>query len=199
MTLWLLGQCRVPHVLVCRVGIPPKNPGPWFDIETSSCQYRKSHCGDKTVVRSSYLHDGISYIAKMVWFYWIRAQNAIPALLCFVVNWHLTTIFHYYFSGEPVKRNRCHVVGKVSQINTNTIACPGVCSKWNKKKGSKLRVTSPLWWESLVTSKCMMVSSNGNFFRFTGPLCGEFTGHRWIPLTKASEVELWCFLWSVPE
>ena len=30
-------------------------------------------------------------------------------------------------------------------------------------------------------------------------LCGEFTGHRWIPLTKASDVELWCFLWSAPE
>ena len=23
--------------------------------------------------------------------------------------------------------------------------------------------------------------------------------HRWIPLTKASDVELWCFLWSTPE
>ena len=28
------------------------------------------------------------------------------------------------------------------------------------------------------------------------PLCGEFTGHRWIPRTKASDAELWCFLWS---
>ena len=36
-------------------------------------------------------------------------------------------------------------------------------------------------------------------FRVTGPLCGEFTGHRWIPLTKASDAELWCFLWSPPE
>ena len=27
-------------------------------------------------------------------------------------------------------------------------------------------------------------------------LCGEFTGHRWIPLTKASDADLWCFLWS---
>ena len=26
-----------------------------------------------------------------------------------------------------------------------------------------------------------MTSSNGNIFRVTGPLCGEFTGHRWIP------------------
>ena len=35
-------------------------------------------------------------------------------------------------------------------------------------------------------------------FRVTGPLCGGFVGHRWIPLTKASDAELWCF-WSAPE
>ena len=40
----------------------------------------------------------------------------------------------------------------------------------------------------------MMTSSNGNFFRVTGPLCGEFTGDRWIPRTKASDAEHWCFL-----
>ena len=44
----------------------------------------------------------------------------------------------------------------------------------------------------------MMTSWNGNTFHVTGPLCAEFTGHRWIPLTKASDAELWCFLWSVP-
>ena len=35
----------------------------------------------------------------------------------------------------------------------------------------------------------MMTSSNVNSFRVTGPLCGEFTGPRWIPLTKASDAE----------
>ena len=30
------------------------------------------------------------------------------------------------------------------------------------------------------------------------PLCGEFTGDRWILRTKASDSELWCFLWSAP-
>ena len=45
----------------------------------------------------------------------------------------------------------------------------------------------------------MMTSSNGNIFRVTGPLWGEFTGHRWIPLTMASDAELWCFLWSAAE
>ena len=44
----------------------------------------------------------------------------------------------------------------------------------------------------------IMTSSNGNIFRVTGPLCGEFTGHRWIPHTKASDAELWCFLRSAP-
>ena len=43
-----------------------------------------------------------------------------------------------------------------------------------------------------IMSKClanyvkynMMLSSNGNIFRVTGPLLGEFSGHRWIPLKK---------------
>ena len=51
-------------------------------------------------------------------------------------------------------------------------------------------------WMSIRPS--IMMSSNGNIFCVTGPLCGEFTGHWWIPLTKASDAELWCFL-SVPE
>ena len=45
----------------------------------------------------------------------------------------------------------------------------------------------------------MMTSTNGNIFRVTGPSGGELTGHRWIPLTKASDAELWYFLWTVPE
>ena len=45
----------------------------------------------------------------------------------------------------------------------------------------------------------MMTSSNGNIFRVTGHLCGEFTGPRWIPHTMASDAELWCLLWYAPE
>ena len=48
-------------------------------------------------------------------------------------------------------------------------------------------------------NKGMMTSSNGNIFRVTGHLCGEFTGPRWIPRTKTSDAELWCFLWSASE
>ena len=52
--------------------------GPWFNIKISSYQYRKSHCGDKTVVRSSYLHNGISYTGKMSSLYWIGALDHGP-------------------------------------------------------------------------------------------------------------------------
>ena len=50
-------------------------PGPQFNIKMSSYRYRKSHCGDKTVVRSSYLYNEISYTGKMTSFYWIRALD----------------------------------------------------------------------------------------------------------------------------
>ena len=36
--------------------------------------------------------------------------------------------------------------------------------------------------EAMLEHPCyMMTSSNGNIFRVTGHLCGEFTGPRWIP------------------
>ena len=53
--------------------LTPEESGTWFNIKMSSYQYRKSHCGDKTVVRSSYLHNGISYTDKMSSLYWIGA------------------------------------------------------------------------------------------------------------------------------
>ena len=56
---WLITECQ--------------RSGGWFNIKKPSYQYRKSHCGDKTVVRSSYLHNGISYTGKMTSLYWIWA------------------------------------------------------------------------------------------------------------------------------
>ena len=41
-----------------------KRPGGWFNIKMWSYQYRQSHCGDKTILRPSYLHNGISYTGK---------------------------------------------------------------------------------------------------------------------------------------
>ena len=38
--------------------------------------------------------------------------------------------------------------------------------------------------------KCMMTSSNRTVVRVADPLWGESIGHRWFPLTKASDAEL---------
>ena len=45
------------------------------------------------------------------------------------------------------------------------------------------------WWPPGKRDH-MMTSSNRNIFRVTGPLWGEFTGQRWICLTKTSPAEL---------
>ena len=58
---------------------------------------------------------------------------------------------------------------------------------WTAVKQNMTLYTARLEW-------FMMRSSYGNIFRVTGPLCREFTGHRWIPPTKVSDAELWCFL-----
>ena len=56
-------------------------------------------------------------------------------------------------------------------------------------------IWSTYFWYTVL----MMTSLNGNLFRVTGHLCGEFNGPWWIPRTKASDMELWYFLWSKSE
>ena len=63
-------------------------------------------------------------------------------------------------------------------------------------EGARLSTFTEL---TLIVDIIMMTSANGNIFRVTGPLWGESTAHLWIPLTKASEAEPWCFLWSALE
>ena len=74
-------------------------PGPWFNIKMPSDEYRKSHCGDKTVVRSSYLHNGISCTGKITSLYWIRALDVIFHICISIVGYAyiITTIFQGIF------------------------------------------------------------------------------------------------------
>ena len=76
-----------------------------------------------------------------------------------------------------------------------------LCEWWRdfslyRVKSTNSYIDKPLYQMLLMRSFLMMTSSNGNIFRVTGPLCGEFVGHRWIPLTKASDAELWFFIWA---
>ena len=63
--------------------------------------------------------------------------------------------------------------------------------------GNRLQITnlSCGWIGSIVHDDVIKWKD----FRVTGHLCRKFTGHQWLPHTKASDAELWCFLWSAPE
>ena len=83
---------------------------------------------------------------------------------------------------------------KILKHNRHRIAHP-----WVRNMGYFFGSTTGMY--SVIILDCviearMVTSSNGNIFRVTDLLCGEFTGHRWIPLTKASDAEFWCFHWS---
>ena len=77
-----------------------------------------------------------------------------------------------------------NVVFSISYV-MSLVVIYGIYRSWLVLKGLKLVL--------------IMTSSNGNIFRVSDHLYGEFTGHRWISRTKASDAELWCFLWSASE
>ena len=123
----------------------------------------------------------------------------------------------------------CEPMTKISSKCWHTFQCCLTASRFRCPVDSALRmsrrycslVASPFWKPRSASAKVgvstnflvlrigrllmkaesinMMTSSNGFIFRVADPLCGEFTGDRWIPLTKASDAEVWCFLWSAPE
>ena len=78
-----------------------------------------------------------------------------------------------------------------------------LASLLNMRKGNRWNI----WFVTCCVAQIVMstypqymiTSSNGSIFHVIGPLCGEFTGHWWIPLTKASDAKLWCFLWFMHE
>ena len=107
------------------------------------------------------------------------------------------------FCPEKDELNYCNVVFMFHDIIDEILEMAGYDSHGKSTSCSTRQPFSCLWLvnntHNLPRTKRMMTTSNGNIFRVTGPLCGEFTGHRWIPLTKASDAELWCFLRSAPE
>ena len=101
--------------------------------------------------------------------------------------------FYIYLEFVP-KSNQCHSRWNYTYfVNFRVMNCLGNWSQeqrlGNNKEESILRL---LIWEYKVLStnrlflskKHMMTSSNGNIFRVTGHLCGEFTGPRWIPAQR---------------
>ena len=71
---------------------------------------------------------------------------------------------------------------------------PKFCNYWWINHGSiQFRQSVFIWL--FITPQYNYDVINGNTFRATGSLCEELIDHR----TKASDAELWCFLWTEPE
>ena len=74
--LGLLSWCLIFYLKPLQFiwpGAEGRIPGRQFNIKMTSYQYRKSHRGDKTILRPSYLHNGVSYTGKTTSLYWIGA------------------------------------------------------------------------------------------------------------------------------
>ena len=142
-----------------------------------SCHERRTALEDHILMQ---LHCAFSTVYV---FHWICRSG----YTCLFSIYHLRS---YYRNGEGVRVTALVFAGDVE-------ACLHERLHW------MILTTSPFQqWKQPQSTRayiCMMTSSNGNIFRVTGLLCREFTGHWWIPRTKASDAELWCFLWPAPE
>ena len=130
LTCWAIIKLHcMGSVMVCPQKIHDEGklwgPGGCFNIKVPSYHYRKSHCGDKTILRPSYLHNGISFTGKMTCLYWIGAHG--PCAKCdihCIRNSNLTRsrLFITYFAvsqsfGNFVQIPPCSVLNDWSTEN----------------------------------------------------------------------------------
>ena len=111
----------------------------------------------------------------------------------------IRSIFHVLNSRKTCpwgQYNGCY------KFDACSFCCVGTCSDGGMSFHPNKQCSCSCWMNiddaccNPEMSQFMMTSSSGNLFRVTGPLCGEFTGHRWIPLIKASGAELLCILYK---
>ena len=137
---------------------------------------------------------------------WLNISHASIADLCChhnKINHNKPVCIIYWIYRMP--RKKCSNVSRIVALDAIQYQMSVHHSRWYYITPSALISCNQMTiWVGGTTMRpwfrsTMMTSSNGNIFRVTGHLCGEFTGPRWIPRTKASDAELWCFLWSARE
>ena len=135
--------------------------GGWFNIKMPSYQYRKSHGGDKTNQRPSYLHNGISYTGKMtlMTLKYNKCNSRWGAVTAFLWGQRLYC--------EANDRNKHPVMGttasceeqpsfqadflctcEVILYKTLPIECPGI---WSMRCDVTFKLTSSKIWETVAT------------------------------------------------
>ena len=157
-------------------------PGPRFNIKMTSYQYRKSHCGDKTILRPSYLHNGISYTGKMSSLYWIGAQDICDHYD--VMSW-----------GGGYKANFLHyVIFRIFQYHHNTCYLLNITFIFDRCRRS-LAAVAP------VKYKCDSNNLRGSFGRSKILLTEKLTDGdlvtptpgRWTSVVSQSHEEICLF------
>ena len=126
--------------------------GSRFNIKMPSYRYRKSHCGDKTVVRSSYLHNGIFYTGKMTYFYCIRAKFVLNSPW---IHWHSLwyRLLQYLCSNHEWYVHNRTVPNDIKQKETRT-------ALWLYLSRDLLKtVVTPLWhtWVTAILRKTVII------------------------------------------
>ena len=98
-----------------------------------SYQYRKSHCGDKTILRPSYLHNGISYTGKMTYLCWIRALDWYWPVLAQIFH-HIASRGYNDFTWWHMFRQYIHILCHLYHRNMSHV--------WNIRNEKTLTYTS---------------------------------------------------------
>ena len=140
----------------------------------TSYQYRKSHCGDKMILRPSYLHNGISYTG-MTSLYWIRALDPNKNWIMIHINddpasWHIY-IYAYVYITE-MKMSSFHEIlvtnGAASAKISSKFPCQW-CVAWPTRRVKSYRLSdtymrqyfghtvtgnslSPLWCQAITST-----------------------------------------------
>ena len=143
-------------------------------------QWRKCHQKRVIAVSVKYVHGCVVQLYQQ---FSMETCDFLTHILqdCFIGSGQL---YDYSSSSEVTLKD----MGKIGRYKT----------PMEHKKARTVWLLLVVFCNSRVQSTTM-TSSNVNIFRVTGPSWVESTGHWWISLTKASDAELWCFLWSAPE
>ena len=143
-------------------------------------------------------------------------ESAIP-VWCSVqkhsISKRYATSHHQFWSRDPIVKTSCYIWKHVLHYwpFVNGIQQWPVDSHHKGQVGlsfsaffavspsNLLDISYKPFVNNINTSHNLSIKMYLLIFCVIGHLCGEFTRHWWIPRTKASEAELWCFLWSTPE
>ena len=109
--------------------------GPWLNIQMMSCQYRKYHCGDKTILQPSYLHSRISYTRKMS------------------LYWMVSLLFRFAIWSHPMALVKIQI--QMTHMSTHTIPILSQYVRWSAKQDSWCL---PAAAETIICQSLVLVS-----------------------------------------